>query len=109
MKDYFNLFIQLSKQQCLKNDYIDKQKLKKHNFASRKLKEIREEMKKSDCSAVLENLLRYDDERVKLNAATACIEMGVFIDDATNVLLEIIEKSDDSTLSFSAKMILKNL
>ena len=48
MKDYYNLFIQLSLQQCLKNDYSDKEKVKKHNKATKKLQLIQKEMKQVD-------------------------------------------------------------
>ena len=46
MKDYYNLFVELSLQQCTKNDYVNKLKVKKHNAASKKLNKLQDEMMK---------------------------------------------------------------
>ena len=37
MKDFYDEFIKLSLQQCTKEDYVDKSKVKKHNQALKKL------------------------------------------------------------------------
>ena len=66
-------------------------------------------MKIIDCFEILENLLCHEDDRVKINAASLCLEMSVFVEKASLVLKNIIESSEDSTLCFSAKMILQML
>ena len=109
MKDYYELFIQLSMQQCTKNDYANKQKVKEHNLASKKKKQLQEEMKNIGCVEILENLLCHEDDRVKINAAALCLEMRVFIEKASLVLKNIMESSSDTTLRFSARMILQTM
>ena len=47
MKDYYNLFVELSLQQCAQSDYANKPKVKKHNVASKKLKKLQDEMKQN--------------------------------------------------------------
>ncbi len=109
MTDYYHLFIELSLQQCTKNDYADKLKVKAHNMASKKLQQLQIEMKKFDCTEILRMLLSHDDCRVRINAASLCLQMHVLIDKAILTLKKIIDSSDDSTLCFSAKMLLKNI
>ena len=46
MKNYYNLFVELSLQQCTKSDYLDKAKVKVHNKASKKLKNYKLKSKK---------------------------------------------------------------
>ena len=64
-------------------------------------------MKKIDCIEILSMLLSYEDDRVKINAASLCLQMNVLVDKAIFALKNIIDSSDDSTMCFSAKMILK--
>ena len=47
MCEYYNSFVELSLQQCLKNDYADSEKIHRHNAASKKLLALQEEMKKN--------------------------------------------------------------
>lgn len=109
MKDYYDLFVKLSLQQCCKDDYLDKQKVWMHNNASVKLQSLQAEMKKNDCVDVLVRLLNYDDDRVRLNAASLCIHMGVLCDEAKSALKNIVDCSTDSVMSFSAKMVLRSI
>ena len=109
MKDYYNLFVELSLQQCTQNDYSDKKKVKAHNAASKKLRELQEEMKGCDIAATLEMLLSHEDERVRVNAAALCLEMKVLFEKAVLTLKNVINSSGDPTILFSAKMILQNI
>ena len=109
MKDFYNLFIKLSLQQCTKNDYSDKLRVKEHNAVSKKLQQLQSEMMKIDCTEVLSMLLSYEDDRVKINAASLCLQMNVLIDKAVLTLKNIIDSSDDETICFSAKMILQSI
>ncbi len=108
MKDYYNAFVQLSMQQCTKNDYEDKKKVKQHNAALKKLQHLQFKMKEFDCTEILNMLLFHEDDRVKMNAASLCLQIGVLTDRAEMILKNIIETSEDSTICFSAKMILKS-
>ena len=107
MKDYYNLFVELSLQQCTKNDYANKLKVKKHNEASKKLKKLQDEMKQNISEDVLYVLLNHEDDRVKVNAASFCLQSEILIDQAVLTLKKIIDVSDDSTICFSAKMLLQ--
>ncbi|MBQ7761528.1 MAG: DUF2019 domain-containing protein [Clostridia bacterium] len=107
MKDYYNLFVELSLQQCTKNDYANKLKVKKHNEASKKLNKLQNEMNQNPSEDILYMLLNHEDDRVKVNAASFCLQMEILVKQAIFVLKRIIDISDDSTICFSAKMLLQ--
>ena len=107
MKDYYNSFVELSLQQCAKNDYANKEKVRKHNVASKKLLVLQEEMKKNADEEVLYALLGHEDDRVKLNAASFCLLLGLLIEPSVLTLKKLANDSDDSTICFSAKMLLE--
>lgn len=109
MRDYYDLFICLSKRQCLSTDYTDKKKIEEHNTSAKKIWQLKDEMKSQGCLSVLDPLLEHDDDRVKINAAALCLELDVFQDKAKIVLEQIYKCSGDSTLSFSAKMLLNKI
>ena len=77
MKDYYNLFVELSLQQCTKNDYENKLKVKKHNAAYKKLNKLQDEMMKNIGDDALHALLNHEDDRVKVNAASFCLNSEV--------------------------------
>lgn len=101
------MFRCVSLQQCTENDYANKQKIKKHNAASKKLKSVQEEMKHNVGEDVMDMLLNHEDDRVKVNAAAFCLQSGILIDQAVITLKKIIDMSDDSTICFGAKMLLQ--
>ena len=107
MKDYYNLFLELSLQQCIKNDYTNKLKVKKHNAAAKKLNKMHEEMMQNISDDKLCVLLNHEDDRVKVNAASFCLRSHVLIEQSIFTLKKIIDVSDDSTICFSAKMLLQ--
>ena len=107
MKDYYDLFIELSLQQCSKIDYSNKEKVKIHNSASKKLRKLQEEMKHSLSEEMLCKLLRHEDDRVKINAAYFCLRSEILIEQANLTLKKVVEASDDPTLCFTAKMLLE--
>ena len=107
MRDYYNLFVELSLKQCTEQDYADKQIVKTHNAAVSKLALLAAEMKEIDCAEILGQLLRHEDDRVRLNAASLCLQNGVLIEEAKLVLSNIISFSTDSTIRFCAQMVLQ--
>lgn len=107
MKDYYNLIVELSLQECKKEDYCDKKKLRAHNAAALKLFKLRPEMKQYDCDEILRRLLSHEDDRVKNNAGAICLYNDVIPDEAEIALKNVMESSSDPTLRFSAEMILK--
>ena len=107
MKDYRNLFIELSLQQCTKDDYTDKLKIKKHNAACKKLKILQEEMRQHIHEDVFLSLLDHEDDRVKINAAAFCLQLGILVEKSILTLKKLIDTPDDSTICFSAKMLLQ--
>ncbi len=107
MKDYYDLFVQLSLKQCLKDDYIDKAKVRSHNGAMDKMIKLQEEMSQIDCSDLLCTLLSHPDDRVKVNASSMCLKYNICVDIAVATLENIMEFSDDDTLSFAAQMLLQ--
>ena len=108
MKDYYDLFIELSLQQCSKSDYANKEKVKIHNSADKKLRQLQEEKKHSLSEEMLCKLLRHEDDRVKVNVASFCLQSEVLVEQAVLTLKKVVEASDDPTLCFTAKMLLEN-
>ena len=107
MKDYYNLFVKLSLQHCNKNDYVNKPKLKEHNAASKKLNKLQDEMMQNISNDTLCALLNHEDDRVKVNAASFCLKSEVLVEQSILTLEKIISDSNDSTICFSAKMLLQ--
>lgn len=106
MKDFYKLFIKYSIQQCRKDDYDKGKKIKANNVASKKLHQLKLEMIETNCTEMLCELLKHEDERVRINAASLCLQKRVIVEEAIVVLKNVIETSDDSTFVFSAKMLL---
>ena len=109
MKDFYNLFVELSLQQCTKNEYANHQKVKMHNAASRKLRQLQAEMQQHDSEEILCRLLHHEDNRVKIHAASLCLQMNVLVSQAVPTLKNIIDSSDDATICFSAQMLLQSV
>lgn len=107
MKEYYDLFVKLSLQQCTKDDYADKIKVKSHNVASDKLIELQNEMSQDNNEELLLMLLNHEDDRVKVNAASFCLQFKILVEQAILTLKKVIDDSDDSTICFSAKMLLQ--
>lgn len=107
MKDYYDLFVELSLQQCTKSDYANKLKVKKHNAASKKLNKLQDEMMQNISNDTLCALLNHEDDRVKVNAASFCLKSEVLVEQSILTLKKIIADSNDLTICFSAKMLLQ--
>ena len=109
MKDFYKLFVDLSLQQCFKDDYADKERVKAHNKATKRLRQLQKEMKQNDCSDILYDLLEYKDDRVKVNAVFLCLQMDIHREKAGQTVREIIEGSADPTIVFSARTALQSM
>ncbi|MBE5791575.1 MAG: DUF2019 domain-containing protein [Clostridiales bacterium] len=107
MKDYYNTFVDLSLQGCKKDDYADKQKVKKNNAAFKKLYSMQDEMRQNVSEEIWYKLLNHEDDRVKVHAATFCLKINILVEQAIVTLEKIRDDSGDSTISFSAKMVLQ--
>ena len=57
---------------------------------------------------ILNLLLSHEDDRVKINAASTCLQFNVYMNESIHVLNSIVANSDDETIRFSARMLLKN-
>ena len=108
MKDDYMYFIDLSLLQCTKKDYGDKSKVKAHNQALGKLSILKEKMKENLDLDEMEVLLEHSDERVVINAASFCLEIGAHKDKSCIVLKKIIEASKDETFVFAARNVLNS-
>ncbi len=109
MKDYYNLFVQHCLQQCTKGDYTDKQKVKANNTASKALQQLQAEMQEIDSTEILSKLLSHEDDRVKINAASLCLQMHILVEEAVRTLQNIDDFSNDATMRLSVKMLLQNI
>ena len=104
MKDYCSLFVELSLQQCTKNDYANKLKVEKHNAASEKLKKLQDEMKQNVSEDILYVLLNHEDDRVKVNAASFCLQSEILVEQSVLTLEKIIDVSDEDAFCYARKM-----
>ena len=104
--DYKNEFIRLSLSLCGEQDYKDSIKLKNHNIAMKKMGKLKAEMLRSGETELLRELLFHNDERVQLNAASACL--GLFPGEAGATLKRLMDSASDPTIAFSAEILLKN-
>ena len=112
MEKYYNLLVQLSLQQCTVEDYKDKEKVLAHNVATKKIIKLCSEIKNQPQYVIektLKLLLEHEDDRVKINASNLCFQINVFVEQAKLLLKEIVCRSEDCTLRFSAKMILESV
>lgn len=107
MKDYYSLFVELSLQTCTKNDYANKLKVKKHNAALKKLNKLQDEMKQNVNEEIWCALLDHEDDRVKVNTASFCLQSKILVEQAALALEKVIDVSDDSTICLSAEMLLQ--
>ena len=99
--------MELSLQQCTKNDYANKLKVTKHNEVTEKLNKMQAEMMQNISDDTLCALLNHEDDRVKVNAASFCLRSNVLVEKSILTLEKIIADSDDSTIRFSAEMLLQ--
>jgi len=98
-------FVALCLQLQRKDDYGDKQKRRKHNAAMDKLKKLEEKMENP--SQGLSRLLDHEDSRVRNQAAAACMALGLLHEKTVRTLRDVIVNEQDTTLKFSASMLLK--
>lgn len=107
MKDDAALFVELSLQQCKQDDYGNRAKVRKHNAAWKKLLKLEEKMRQNGDEDTLHRLLEHEDERVKANAAAFCLQSRILVDKSVAILKELRDTSNDWTVAFSAKMLLR--
>ena len=107
MQDCYERFIQLSQQQCVKQDYENPSRVREHNLAFRRLQQLQAEMLQEDCTSVLKRLLSHGDPRVRIHAAAMCMRTGLLSEQARAVLEHIAACDADTTMAFSAQMLLE--
>jgi len=99
------LYVENCLKLCLQDDYGDRKKLKAHNKAMDTLAKLETEITAHE----FQRLLTHEDERVRLNAAAACVRRKLCYDEALAALGEIEAHSPDGTLSLAAKMVLRTM
>ena len=104
--DTFEAFLELSSSLCRSGDYGDKKKVKKHNEATKKIMILGQAMlqEPEKSREVFRQLLSYDNDMVKLLAASICLDGSLFTHDARIILTELSTSASDETIRFSAKM-----
>jgi len=101
----YGLYVENCLKLCLQDDYGDRKKLKAHNKAMDTLAKLETEITAHE----FQRLLTHEDERVRLNAAAACVRRKLCYDEALAALGEIEAHSPDGTLSLAAKMVLRTM
>lgn len=109
MKDYYELFVQLSLIYCKKEEYSCSKKVKAHNVAQKKLLKLQDELIKNKNYDIMLSLLEHEDEHVALNAAMMCLKANVHNRQARLIIERIYTSSKDELLRFSADMILHGI
>lgn len=107
MKDYYDLFVKLSLRQCTESDYADKAKVRRNNAAYKKLYKLQDEMKRNMSEEALLMLLNHEDDRVKVNAASFCLQLGVLCGQSVQTLKKAADASGDRTIRLSAQTLLQ--
>lgn len=100
-----DLYVETCLKLCLQDDYLDRKSVKAHNRAMDRLTKPETELTEHE----FQRLLRYADERVRLNAAAACVRRRLCLEEAVTVLRTLGEKSEDGSIAFSAEMVLKTM
>ncbi len=101
----YDLYVENCLKLCLMDDYAERKRVKAHNRAMDTLAKLETELTAHE----FQQLLTHEDERVRLNAAAACLRRKIFCEEAAAVLREIEAHSDDGTLSLAAKMVLRTM
>lgn len=101
----YDLYVGNCLKLCLQDDYGNRKKLRAHNKAMDNLAKLEAEMTPSDFL----RLLVHEDERVRLNAAAACVRRKLCYDEAVATPEEVEAHSPDGTLSLAAKMVLRTM
>lgn len=109
MKNYYQMIVDLSSQKCGKDDYSNKQKVKKHNKAMTKLNSLDKELNNVEGETVLLQLLHHKSEQVVLSSAMLCLKLNFHVEEAKKRIAFVRDTSKDSIISFNAEMMLKNL
>ena len=106
-KDYLKQYLACCGALCFEDDYTDRKKRKAHNAAMTQLEALHSELAQLDCTEIMAELLRNEDERVQLNAAAFCLRQGLHETRARQILSTLSETSRDASIGFSASMVLK--
>ncbi len=85
-----------------------KAEVKRNNKSVDKLARIFEQIKKQDgyAEAVYTDLLNYDDDRVRFEAAVCCLKLKKKVREAETVLKCISRQNANPLISFSAETVL---
>lgn len=98
--------MELCLQTMCKEDYGDKQKRQRHNRAVSRLETLKKQRSCQDAPQLLE-MLNHEDSRIRIYAASACMELDILPKETVDVLRAVIVNEKDTTLKFSASMLLK--
>ena len=106
---YYEAYVELIGQLCSREDYADKQKVRRHNAAMKKLQALQMKMCEDlgHASDAIEQLLESDRERVRVYIAYFCVEENLYVGTAADVLRDILKYSDDKMHRYYAHMALK--
>ena len=110
MKDFYSEFVKYAIQTCSKEDYYYKSRVWKNNRAVTKIRNISLELINSDkekAGELLGELMKHDNEKVRLFASSVCLQYNIDKEIAKQVLKEIVTDSQDSIISFNAEMTLE--
>lgn len=99
MKKYEELCEQLT-------DATNKEEVKQHNRAMKKLAELFYEVEKLEDKSFLKELLTHENPRTRTLVASHCLGLGVYIKEAKNTLKRNSKIKNNPTVAFNAKMTL---
>jgi len=86
-----------------------KAEVKKNNKSVDRLIQIFEKVKinKKYAHQLYKELLYYNDDKVRFEAATCCMKLNVNVKEAKKVLFNILEYNSNPAIRFSAEMVLE--
>ena len=82
---------------------------KKNNKAMKMLQKIHADFEKDiqTADSILSELLKHENACVRSGAATHCVALGIRLEEAENVLLDVAKTSENRVISFNAWATLK--
>ena len=84
-------------------DYGSRERLRKHNNAMDKLSKLYHEIENVDDKSFLFEVLQSDDACVKINVASHCLGLGIYVKEALAVLKKESKSKQNKLLAFNAK------
>ena len=104
MNNYFEKYEELCEELT---DATNKEEVKQHNRAMKKLAKLFYEVEKLEDKSFLKELLKHENPRTSTLVASHCLGLGVYIKEAKNTLKRNSRIKNYPTVAFNAEVTLE--